>query len=172
VSDDFLGTPIERFQQEWERRNILSSAPPRSVAEYMERERVREMRSHYDSMRRQADRANVIPEVKVYEEIYEVMRKDGVPSDELPQKYGVIDGTRNLKLLLAYIKSLIMQRDAARGPGPYPFDKVKEVAQNEIDYERFRAEVDFRKRKLRERSWWDRIWPYKLILIRKGGLDV
>lgn len=48
-------------------------------------------------------------------------------------------------------------------------EKVKNQAQKEIDEERFREEVEKYKEKLKtKRSFWDRLFPYKIIFIKKG----
>ncbi len=48
------------------------------------------------------------------------------------------------------------------------FEKVKEIAQRELDEELFREEVEKYKTKLRnKRSLWDMVFPWKLLIVKK-----
>jgi hypothetical protein len=50
-------------------------------------------------------------------------------------------------------------------------DKVKKQAQEEYEEELFRDEVEKYKNKLRQkRSLWDKVFPYKILFVKKGGL--
>lgn len=48
-------------------------------------------------------------------------------------------------------------------------NKIREQAQKELEEERYRAAVDKEKERLRnKKSLWDRIFPYKIIILKKG----
>lgn len=52
-------------------------------------------------------------------------------------------------------------------------EDVKRQAQIEFEYELFREAVEKYKEKLRQRrSLWDRIFPWRIIILRKDKLDV
>lgn len=52
-------------------------------------------------------------------------------------------------------------------------DQVKAQAKKELAEESFRAAVEQYKEKLRhKRSLWDRIFPFKLIIVKKEKRDV
>ncbi len=48
-------------------------------------------------------------------------------------------------------------------------DKVRREAQKEIDEEDFRSAVDRYKIKLRERKWWHRLMPFKVLIVRRDS---
>lgn len=51
--------------------------------------------------------------------------------------------------------------------------EVIDQAKREIEQEEFRAAVENYKKKLRERrSIWDRLFPFKIIIVRKGRNNV
>lgn len=50
-------------------------------------------------------------------------------------------------------------------------DKIKEQAEKEIEFEDFRKAVNKYKEKLRfKKTFFDKIFPYKITIIRKGKL--
>lgn len=52
-------------------------------------------------------------------------------------------------------------------------EEVKAQAEKEFQEEIFRVEVEKYKEKLRHyKSFWDKVWPWKILIIRKGDLNV
>lgn len=48
--------------------------------------------------------------------------------------------------------------------------KIRETALAEIEHETFRAAVEEYKRKLKEQSLWDKIFPWRIVFIKKEKL--
>jgi hypothetical protein len=46
-------------------------------------------------------------------------------------------------------------------------ERIRHQATVEFEHELFRAAVDKYKEKLRKRSWFDRIFPWRIVFIRK-----
>lgn len=47
---------------------------------------------------------------------------------------------------------------------------IKAQAEKEIAEEKFRAAVEQYKEKLRKKKWWDRLFPWRIMFIRKEVL--
>ncbi len=46
-------------------------------------------------------------------------------------------------------------------------EKIKEAALKELEEEKFKSEVEKCKNKLKERKWWHKLLPYKIIITRR-----
>lgn len=49
-------------------------------------------------------------------------------------------------------------------------EKIKELAQKEIQEEDFRLAINEYKIKLRKAKWWHRLFPFKIVVIRREKL--
>jgi len=52
-------------------------------------------------------------------------------------------------------------------------EKIRKQAEKELAHERYREAVDKYKEKLRnQRSLWDRLFPFRIIIIKKESVNV